>query len=47
MQDADLIVVLDDGAVCGLGTHEQLLGSNEIYREVYTSQNKTGGEQNG
>jgi ATP-binding cassette, subfamily B, multidrug efflux pump len=47
VQDADLIVVLDDGAVCGLGTHEQLLGSNEIYREVYTSQNKTGGEQNG
>ena len=45
VQDADLIVVLNDGAVCGLGTHEELLKNNEIYREVYTSQNKAGGEE--
>jgi len=45
VRDADLIVVLNDGAVCGLGTHEELLKNNEIYREVYTSQNKAGGEE--
>jgi len=45
VQDADLIVVLNDGAVCGLGTHGELLKNNEIYREVYTSQNKAGGEE--
>ena len=45
VQDADLIVVLNDGAVCGLGTHAELLKTNEIYREVYTSQNKAGGEE--
>jgi ATP-binding cassette subfamily B multidrug efflux pump len=46
VQDADMIVVLNDGAVCGVGTHEELMKTNEIYREVYTSQNKAGGEKN-
>ena len=36
--DADLIVVLDDGKISGAGTHEELLQSNEIYRDVYQSQ---------
>ena len=45
VQDADMIVVLDGGAVNGAGTHEELLTGNDIYREVYYSQNRAGGEQ--
>ena len=36
--DADRIIVLDDGHVVGLGTHEQLMKNCDIYREVYESQ---------
>ncbi len=46
VQDADMIVVLDGGKISAVGTHEQLLAGNEIYQEVYYSQNKAG-EQNG
>ncbi|HIY20501.1 MAG TPA: ABC transporter ATP-binding protein/permease [Candidatus Flavonifractor merdigallinarum] len=42
VQDADRIIVMDGGAVSAIGTHEELLHSSEIYREVYTSQNKAG-----
>lgn len=42
VQDADKIVVLDGGKINGVGTHEELMKSNEIYREVYFSQNKGG-----
>ena len=38
IMDADLIIVMDDGHVNGLGSHEELLASNAIYREVYQSQ---------
>ncbi len=41
VQNADRIIVMEDGRVDGIGTHEQLLENNEIYREVYDSQ--TGG----
>ena len=47
IQDADLILVLDGGAINGMGTHEILLSSNQIYQEVYYSQNRTGGADNG
>ena len=44
VEDADKIIVLDNGTVTAIGTHEQLLASNEIYKEVYYSQVK-GGEE--
>ena len=44
VQDADLIVVLDNGRIDGLGTHKALLQSNQIYREVYESQTRGGAD---
>ena len=44
VQDADMIVVMDGGKIDGIGTHEELLKDNEIYRDVYLSQQK-GGEE--
>lgn len=40
VQDADKIIVMEDGKINAIGTHEQLAAENEIYREVYTSQMK-------
>ena len=45
VQEADKIIVLDEGKIDGIGTHEELLRSNEIYREVYESQMQ-GGDDN-
>lgn len=42
VQDADKIVVLNNGKIDGIGTHEELLENNEIYREVFESQTKAG-----
>ena len=36
--EADKIIVMDDGVITGIGTHEELLSSNEEYKEIYTSQ---------
>lgn len=44
IEDADQIIVLDDGKVLGVGISEELLKTNDIYREVYESQVKGGGE---
>ena len=44
VQEADHIIVLDNGMVNGFGTHEELLASNEIYREVYESQTEGSGD---
>ncbi len=45
VEDADRILVMDGGSISDVGTHKQLLERSEIYREVYTSQNRAGGEQ--
>lgn len=44
VQNADRILVLDNGRISGLDTHENLLRENEIYREIYEAQTKGGGD---
>ena len=44
VQDADRILVLDNGQINGLGTHEELLKTNTIYQEVYNSQTQSSGD---
>lgn len=44
VQDADRILVLDDGRINGFDTHDNLLKSNAIYREIYESQMQGGGD---
>lgn len=44
IQDADHIIVLEDGKVDGFGTHSELLETNEIYRSIYEGQTKGGGD---
>ncbi|HHY52214.1 MAG TPA: ABC transporter ATP-binding protein, partial [Clostridiales bacterium] len=45
VEDADRIIVMDGGTINGIGTHEQLLAENAIYREIYYSQNKAGDQR--
>ena len=42
IEDADVIIVMDDGAINGIGTSKELLETNEIYKEIYNSQMKGG-----
>ena len=42
VEDADVIIILDDGKINGIGNHESLLNNNEIYKEIYESQTKGG-----
>ena len=46
IQDADKIVVLDNGTINGIGSHEELMKTNAIYKDIFETQNKTGGNDN-
>ena len=47
IQHADKIVVLDDGEVAGIGTHDELLQNCEVYKEIHNSQFRKEGQNNG
>ena len=45
IEDADQIIIMEDGHIDAIGNHEQLLKSNHIYQEIYYTQNRVGGDQ--
>lgn len=45
IEDADQIIIMDDGKINAIGTHEELLKTSKIYQEVYYTQNRAGGEE--
>ena len=46
VQDADRIILMESGRIDAIGTHEELMKSSEVYREIFTSQNRVGGDSN-
>ena len=44
VQDADFIIVMEDGKIDGIGTHDELLKNNKVYQEIYEIQNRIGGK---
>ena len=47
VQDADKIIILENGTISAIGNHEELLKNNEIYQELYYSQNKVNSDKGG
>ena len=47
VQDADRIILMEGGRISAIGTHEQLLQSSPVYRDIYNSQNRVGGDKGG
>ena len=45
IEDAEQIVVMNDGQIDAIGTHDELIKNNKIYQEVYYSQNRVGGDK--
>ena len=45
VKNADRIAVIDNGRIADCGTHKELMETSDIYRDIYTSQLKSGGEQ--
>ena len=45
IEDADQIIIMDNGQINAIGTHDELLKNNEIYQEVYNTQNAIGGNK--
>ena len=45
VEDADRIIVMHGGSIMAVGSHAELMASNEVYREIYTSQNKAGADE--
>ena len=46
VEEADKIIVLDNGKIDGIGTHDELIKTNKIYKDVYESQTKGGEDEN-
>ena len=47
VQDADRIILMEGGRIIAIGSHDELMETNQVYREIYTSQNRAGGDKDG
>ena len=45
IEDADQIIIMNDGKIDQIGTHDELLKHNKIYQEIYYTQNRVGGDK--
>lgn len=47
VQDADRIILMEGGRIAAIGNHDELMKTSDVYRDIYTSQNRTGGDKDG
>ena len=45
VQDADRIILMESGRISAIGNHEELMKTSDVYRDIYTSQNRVGGDK--